>query len=286
MLRLGSLVWSAQDVQQLTSKFEKLGFDISSSPRHPENQCVYFGPDAIELENQGKDGIVELQFDSDDIAQDYKAIQQKGVKLDKPQVAMNNNTPLWFGFDLPQEHTTEFKGSVVMDSPEAVVEQSKAILPLKHPNTCFGVESITVASAHPAEFAKSWSALTSRPCSQIAWNEMVKATGYRVLAGSKFIDCLQVQQTQPVFMLTLKVTDLELAKEMCVKAGAKVVPCATRDGFIVPGHPHIRFVRYAWTRYLPPTQKDFPFYRREDHFRPLGGAYTSTLTKGFEDSWH
>lgn len=287
MLKLNSLFWSHSDIASLSQKFQKLGFNISQSRRYPENQSIFFGPESIELSNDGDEGINKFEFASDDVANDYKLFLSEKVKLEKPKMAHppGEKTPVWFGFNLPSD-LTPFKSWVVMDSPDVLKKKEAEILPLKHPNTVFGYESVTCATPNPQEFAEKWGKALKKPVSKLTWNEIHQAEGARVVAGEKFIDAITVDgMSEGIFMLTFKVVDLELCKDLCIKAGAKILNCKSRDGFIVPGTPNIRFVRSFWRQYLPLTKLNFPFYRREDDFRSLGGVYTSTLEDGFQDNW-
>jgi hypothetical protein len=90
-------------------------------------------------------------------------------------------------------------------------------------------------------------------------------------------------------MMTIKVTDIELARAQAKAAGAQIINCHNRDGFIVPseftGGPALRFIRSFWKRYYPVINDFFPEGRRPDKFRPLGGANSTTLQDDFRDNW-
>ncbi len=302
MLKFNSVFWSSANIKKVASVFEKLGFDVSPSARYPQNLSVSFGNESIELvpsesgptSNQigiipDQEGITGIELESDDIANDYKDYRKAKVDLEKPRSGSNHaeGAPLWYGFHLPDSMTPDLKAWIVMGSADYYKSLENKILPLKHPNTCFGIEALAVNSTLPDEFTTKWSSATGRPKSKFIWNEAGhKTEAGRLMLGGKFLDAVNGAR-----MLTLKVTDLEFCKELCLKAGFKIQPCHSRDGFLVDMGSEgagltLRFVRTAWTKYIPPTRADIPFYRREDKFRPLGGADTSTLTAiGFEPHW-
>ncbi|CAM6005657.1 unnamed protein product [Sphagnum balticum] len=279
--------------------------------------AIPFGPEAIELFDGGEslstlsdregldeflakgDGIFGIGLESDNIANDYKRLQTLAGKLEKPRKARDaaHDMPLWVGFSIPSLLTPLLKAWVVMNSPAVLEEQAKEQLPMTHPNTCFGLESVHLIGPDPEAAGMQWGRLVEKHIAGLQWNELGKSSGKRLQSGERFFDILTskpellqaAQGRQGVFMLTLKVTDLELARLTAQKAGATPIPCTSRDGFIVPasftGGPALRFVRAYWKRYLPVINSNFPLGRRKDKFRPLGGANTSTLIDGFEDNW-
>ncbi len=295
MLRLGSVFWSTQNIPELSKKFQALGFLVGNSRRYPDNRAVYFGPDAIELTADSRysgQGITALEFDSDDIVQDYDKLKIKSLAAEKAQGAKDSlrHIPLWYGFSLVADKTPGIKAWVVMDSAEAMKTDESAVLPIKHVNTSFGLESVSFSTPEHDSFSKKWAEITQRPSSKISWNEFEKTSGSRVTIGDRFLDSVPLTGGgSGVFMLTVQTIDLEKAKEICVAAGGKVSRCASRDGFILDqsflGGVHLRFIRSFWKPYIPETRHNVPFYRREDGFRPLGGSHTSTLLQGFDDHW-
>jgi len=191
---------------------------------------------------------------------------------------------------VPQTLTPLLASWVVMNSPSVLHEQTKSVLPLTHPNTCFGIEGIHVQAHDPEPIATAMGHLVERPSSGIQWKDLVNTEGKRIQAGERFFDAVKGQGREGVFMLTLKVTNIEELKVTCQKAGAKTTPCNNRDGFIVDGEffgggPAVRFVRNSWKRYFPTINDSFPSGRRTDLWRPLGGAYSTTLSDGFGDNW-
>lgn len=313
MLRFESVFWASQNKKGVAEKLKVLGFNVEPSAREPHALSVDFGPESLELSSPDEklvtlhtdsglpEGIWGLGLESDDLAMDYKRLLAQHKNLEKLRRAKDTEKeePLWFGFNVPPDATPGLRAWVFMNSPFLVNQQALQILPHVHPNTCFGVESVALLVNNPEAFMSKWSEVTEKKAAGLHWNEMGKTTGCRIQAGNKFLDALQLSPKLPlsaatggregVAMLTLKVTDLEAAKHNCQSAGAKVSSCTSRDGFIVDssftGGPALRFVRSFWVRYLPPNNKNFPFNRREDQFRPLGGSYTSTLESGFEDNW-
>lgn len=293
MLKLNSLFWATNNVSGLCDKLQKIGFEVTDSHRYPENKAVYFGPDSFEImkasEKTGQ-GIIGLEFESDDISNEYKAYQKTQTGLNKPMIAKNETGVAWYGFYLPENATPGFETWVVMTEPSEMKKFDNQMLPLKHQNSAFGFEAVSFSTDKSDEVAKKWGKTLLKPTSGIAWSEIKKTSGHRVLAGDKFIDAVDFGANHNgAFMLTVRVVDLELAKETCIKAGVKILDCSSRDGFIIePSYfdgLYVRFVRHYWKRYLPLVKSNFPYYRREDKFRPLGGAYTSTLETGFEDDW-
>jgi hypothetical protein len=319
MLRFESVFWAANDRAQLSKRLETLGFEISASVRDSHTSAIYFGPEAIEIfskndtlstladqkglkefASQGE-GIFGLGLESDDIADDYRKLSTVG-QLDKPRLAKeaDKGIPLWTGFSLPQTMTPTLRAWVVMNSPQVLHQQAKDVLPVQHPNTCFGIEAVHMVSQAPESAAESWGKIMARQSAGLHWNELARTTGRRIQAGDQFLDFITVQPStslaqathdrEGVFMLTLRVTDLELAKNLMKAQGVKPLPCANRDGFIVSGEytggPALRFVRSYWKRYLPLINDTYPFGRRTDYWRPLGGAYSSTLEQGYVDDYN
>jgi len=299
-------------------KLESLGLSVTTSVRDGAHaKSVDFGSEAIEIFSENEklntldhvddlatflkegEGIYGVALESDHIAQDYKRLTESKVPLQKPRVAkdQNQDIPLWTGFTLPVSTTPLTHGWVVMNSPGVLNAQAKQILPLAHPNTCFGIEAIHLISPDPQVVATQWGALVEKPVSGVQWNDIDVTSGKRIQIGDRFLDCLKETQgllkishgRRGPFMLTLKVVDLELARGLAQKAGANPKPCTSRDGFYIDssftGGCALRFVRTFWKRYLPMVSSNYPLGRRVDKFRPLGGANTSTLTDGFEDNW-
>ncbi|MBK9293953.1 MAG: hypothetical protein IPM57_05835 [Oligoflexia bacterium] len=293
MLKLNSLFWATNNVSELCSKLEKVGFNITDSHRYPKNKAVYFGPDSFEImqasEKTGQ-GIIGLEFESDDIANEYKAFEKKFSHLNKPMIAETEKGVAWYGFYLTSEATPGFESWIVMTSPDEMKRFDNEILPRKHSNSAFGFEAVSFSTNKVEEVSKKWALTLSKSQSKLSWNEIKDAQAYRVLVGDKFIDAVEFDQARNgAFMLTVRTVDLELAKSICLKNNIKISPCDNRDGFIIaPSYfdgLYVRIIRHNWKRYLPLVKSNFPYYRREDKFRPLGGAYTSTLEQGFKDDW-
>ena len=318
MLRFESVFWATQNKEQLAQKLAALGFKVQPSVRDPHSLAIYFGPETIEIFSKNEEltslsdrsglegfmdhgeGIYGIGLESDNIADDYRRMMKKG-QLEKPRRAKDakDNIPLWTGFSIPSALTPLVRAWVVMNSPTALQAQAKDMCPHTHANTCFGLESIQLVSGNPEEDCAKWGELVERQSAGLQWNEMAKTSGRRLQSGERFFDVLKNVPSSPiaqaaggrngVFMLTLKVTDLEMAKAKCEAAGMKTTRCTSRDGFVVPseytGGPALRFVRAYWKRYLPVINATYPFGRRTDQFRPLGGAYSTTLEEGFADNW-
>ena len=306
MLRFESIFWGTNNRDGLVQKLKSLGFDVKPSRRDPQSQSVFFGPEAMELVSindklvtlvdQGpREGVFAVGLESADIVSDYHRLQKLSDKaVGTPHGAKDatENIPLWFGFGLSPALTPGLLGWVVANSPAVLKRMSKETLPASHPNTCFGIEGIHLYCENPDTEGASWAKIAAKFSSGLQWSEGQKTQGRRLQTGDRFFDLLKLPGSgfKPgVFMVTIRVTDLEFAKEICTKAGANVEPCRSRDGFIVPGSftggPALRFVRSAWKAYLPAVSENFPKGRRRDQFRPLGGADTSTLTTGFKDDW-
>jgi hypothetical protein len=319
MLQFESVFWVTKNKEALLKKFQTLGFNSGPSTRDPKSQAVYFGPEAIEIASsqdglvtlsdqdalasftQKGDGIFGIGLYSDDIVSDYRRARDLGKDIEKPRRATDSqkDIPIWTGFNLPSEVTPSLRAWVVMNSKQVLEQQSRETLPVTHPNTCFGIEAVHMVCEDPEAYAISYGKLFQKQSARLQWNDLGKTQGKRFQTGFRFFDILMGVPGNPmmaatgnrdgVFMLTLRVADLEKAKEMAVAAGANVVPCNSRDGFIIPseftGGPSLRMVRTYWKRFLPVINDNYPYGRRTDEFRPLGGAYSSTLEDGFEDNW-
>jgi hypothetical protein len=304
MLRFESVTWATQNSKSLKSKLESLGFLVNSSRREDLSENIFFGPDAIEIvpENDAaREGVITIGLETDHIAQDYEKIKKRCPDVEKPRRSNNSieGTPNWYGFNVPESLTSDASAWAVMNSNNVLKSQTNEILPLKHPNSSFGIEALHLVSKNSLESMKKWSQIFEKPFSHLKWNEIVKTDALRLQTNERFFDVLNLDEKSllsagsgfrtGVFMLTIKVSDLELAKGICSAAGAKITECHNRDGFIVPheftGGPALRFVRTFWKRYLPKISENFPEGRRADKFRPLGGAHTSTLRSGFTDDW-
>jgi hypothetical protein len=314
MLKFESVFWASKDPSTLIKKLSALGFTMQASKRDSHCQSVYFGPESIEVFGaadslvlgdtssvssflgQG-DGVYGIGLESRHIGEDYHRLK-KNMKLGEPRAAKDENSgiPLWYGFSLPD--ISGLKAWVVTNSPKELQWQGQETLPLRHPNSCFGIEGIHFVSRNPKEAIHSVAKIVDRQDAGFQFNEFVKADGHRVQAGDRFMDAIHLNNDavgemtrgqERIYMVTLRVADLELAKSMAIKAGAKVIPCQTRDGFIISheftGGPAIRLVRHFWKRYLPEVSEFYPLGRRTDKFRPLGGANSTSLKKGFEDDW-
>lgn len=312
MRRFESVFWAVQEKSVLEKKLKALGFSFSPSRQESESTSeIFFGPDRITLVSQAQDtqtfkpgndfleylkvggGIYGLGIETDQIAHDYGHLKVISPDLEKPHKSgrSKENVPNWFSFSVPQELTPKLRTSILMNSNVVLNELTKETLPLTHENTCFGIEGVHVLSESPEEHAKKWALIFDQPISQLQWNEGKKAEGWRLQIGGKSIDFIKTEDLAHAgpFMLTLNVTDIERAKAICEKAGARLLKCQTRDGFIVPSDftsgPALRFTRSFWKRYLPEVSKNFPEGRRTDQFRPLGGTNTTTLEAGFQDDW-
>ncbi len=305
MLDLESVYWASEDKEKLIKTFSGLGFQVTSSMRANYCQSIFFGPESIEIfsnkekpelageKKQVDSGVVAIGFESDHIASDYRRIKNLANDIQKPYRGKggSDNIPLWTGFNLPSNVAPAISGSVVMNSPQCFEKLAKEQLPVAHGNTCFGIEGVHLFCADPQDAANQWARVLSRNPAGLKWNELAKTSGKRFQVGHHFFDVLATKSGSQdgVFMLTLKVADLEKAKSMSLAAGAEVLPCENRDGFIISpnftGGIALRMVRTYWKRYLPPITKNFPYGRRTDHFRPLGGANSTTLNEGFDDNW-
>lgn len=318
MLRFESVFWATRNSIELQKKFTQLGFNVQTSIRDPHTKAVYFGPEAIEifsgdqelatLKTLGEvdsfldqgDGIYGIGLESDNIVSDYKRLALNHT-LEKPRKAIDTESKnsVWAGFSLPREATEFANAWIFMNAPQVLKGQAQQILPLKHPNTCFGVESIHIAVQDPDNASKKWAQILSKNPAGLNWNELAKTSGKRFQLGERFFDLLKpvpnsalsqaANNRDGVFMLTLKVVDLVAMKDYCLAAGLTVTPCQTRDGFVVPssflGGPALRFVRAFWKRYVPTINDFYPYGRRPDSFRPLGGANSTTLSDDFSDNW-
>jgi hypothetical protein len=305
MLKLESVFWSTSNITSLTDRLAKLGFNITASTNEPGGKEIYFGPEAIELVASGApsavfestashNGINAVALESELLATDFERLQKQFGGLDKFKKASDtaSGEPLWYGVPLPETITPALRSWLVMHSPSAMERyQLLGNLPLQHPNTCWGIEGIHLISNNPEGSAAKWGSVVDMPVEGLQWNEMGRSQGKRIRPGDKFLDFVQPASGSPftqitkgqegVFMLTLKVSDLEAYKATLKNQGITVLPCNTRDGFIVPpaeaGAPALRFVRTAWKKYDPVPVKG----RRLDHFRALGGVYVSSLEEGY-----
>ncbi|MCC6277016.1 MAG: hypothetical protein IT289_03760 [Oligoflexia bacterium] len=315
MLRFESIFWASSNPTNLKSRLESLGFEFGPSRRDPLSEAVYFGPESLEILSSKEqkilggeinpsqqplngDGILGLTLESDHIGEDYQRLKELSI-TGTPRSAQSSDlsVPLWYGFGLNQ-FVEGLSAWVVQNSPKELARLAQENLPNQHPNSCFGIEGIHLAHSSPQEAIKKVAKIIDRVDSGYTHHELVKTQGRRVQSGDRYIDAIALNHEliseitknhAGIYMLTLRVVDLEKAKDMAVKAGAKITPCHNRDGFIVPsgftGGPALRFVRHFWKRYLPTVPEYYPKGRRSDVFRPLGGAYSSSLTKGFEDDW-
>jgi hypothetical protein len=309
MLRFESVFWASKNTSELTKRLESLGLNCTPSSREPNVKAVDFGSEAIEifpeneklatLEKHEGVGVIGAGLESDHISDDYKRLKSLNIALEKPRRAKDTDSdlPLWTGFSLPPSATPLTNAWIVMNSPTVLAVQSKSTLPLTHPNTCFGIEGLHLITSDPIAAATKWGSLMEKPVSGIQWNEISQTSGKRIQIGERFLDFLtetpalldEASKHQGAFMLTLKVVDLELARALAQKAGANPKPCTSRDGFYIEsnftGSCALRFVRAYWKKYIPAINSNYPFGRRVDKFRPLGGADSSTLQDGFEDNW-
>jgi hypothetical protein len=320
MLRFESVFWATKNKSELIKKLSALGFSVGPSQRDPLTQCIYFGPETIEIFSQEDslstlnevhgveeflskgDGIFGIGLESNHITNDYRRIQKLAGTLGKPRQGKDiqgktEAVPLWTGFTLPEKLTPLVKAWAVMNSNDVLRKQGRDILPATHTNSAFGIEAIHLTAQKGNEAALAWGSLVQKHVSGLKWNELEKSEGHRLQVGERFFDVIDSKPSlaqsahsrEGVFMLTIKVRDLEGMTEMAKKAGATPLPCSNRDGFLVAseftGGPTLRFVRSAWKKYMPVLTENYPYGRRTDHFRPLGGADSTTLIAGFEDNW-
>ncbi|MDZ4678703.1 MAG: hypothetical protein SGI74_14490 [Oligoflexia bacterium] len=317
MLQFESVFWGTKNSLQLIKKLKALGFSTLPSTRDPGAQSIYFGPESIEIFDSQQtlltlgdqqqlnehlksgDAIIGLGLESDNIARDYHRLKTV-YPLEKLRSAKDTqkNVPLWYGFTVP-DTTLGLNTWVLMNSPQVLQQQASEMLPLKHPNTCFGIEGIHILIKDFESASAKWSQVLEKQNSGIQWAELGKTHGKRLQAGDRFLDLLEktndtdltraANGREGVAMLTLKVADLEQAKALALASGASVINCNNRDGFIIPseftGGPALRIIRAFWKRYLPVLNDFFPQGRRPDKFRPLGGVNTTTLTDDFSDNW-
>jgi len=306
MLKLESLFWTTTNMNSLEARLIKLGFKITPSTREPNGQEIFFGPEGIELLPSGSrsvlfenshpqaDAIYAVALESERLAVDYERLQKLfgGIEKFKKATHTANGEPLWYGCPLPETITPALRGWLVMHSPR-IIERYLSIgdLPQQHPNTCWGIEGIHILTSNPEGLATKWSSVIEMPVEGLHWNEMGRSEGKRIRAGDKFLDFVSpgnhtefsklASHENAVFMITLKIADLEGYKTYLQKKNMPLTACNTRDGFIVlpseTGGPAIRFVRASWKKFDPVPIKG----RRYDHFRSLGGAYVSTLEEGF-----
>jgi hypothetical protein len=302
MLRFESVFWASKDSENLKKRLSAIGFLVSPSRINPEKNNLFFGPESIELVSADeKEGITGIGLATSDIAHDFERVKKMNSKVGKPERAKTttSHVPDWFAFDLPSELTPNLNARAVMQSNQFLELQTRETLPALHSNTCFGIEAVHFLSVLPETLIKKWSDLLEKSVAKLQWSEMSSAAAWRLQTNERFFDVVTLEkdsklskasrEQEGIFMITLKVTDLELAKEICKKAGAQVLNCQNRDGFIVPteftGGPALRFARAFWKSYLPEVTSNYPDGRRTDAFRPLGGANTSTLQTGFQDDW-
>lgn len=305
MLRFESVFWASKDPAKTADLLTKLGLSSAPSLRDDGAKTFYFGPDAIRVVGLDTklntltrppkaEGIYGLALESDDIKEDYALLQDRFKGLDKPSQAVTakDKTPVWSGVNLPHGSTPGLATWAFANAPNRLENQAAVKLPKTHPNTCFGIESIQLLSNTPDTVIEGWQKALNIQPSGLKWNEVFESHGFRFQAGDRFLDIIapSLGFEEGVFMLSLRVVDLEYAKDIAQKAGAETQSCRSRDGFIVPssftGGPALRFLRSYWKPYHPPVVSNYPNGRRTDEFRPLGGAHSTTLVEDFTPNWN
>lgn len=300
MLKLGCLYWSTADKKKLLDLFSQLNFEISPSPRET-GSCVFFGPSTIELVDRTESllgaggltsqnqGLVGVGFESEDVVSEYKRMKEH-IDLPQPKkaVALDDVKLQWAGYEIPPSATAPVSSWVYMNSNDLMSHWKSLVLPRKHGNGIFGFESLALFVEDVNETVTRFESVMGRKASGIKVQDPDKMEGHRFLAGEGFLDFFKGQPQRKGSILTLKSVDLEVSKAIFKKAGLTPVPCKARDGFSVAAFDNvtIKVVRAAWKRFLPQVSDYFPYSRKMDSFRALGGANSTTLRQGFEAHWN
>ncbi len=196
---LDNVVIAVRDLAKAAEAFQRLGFTLTPRGHHPEwgtaNYCLMFPQDYIELlaaEGPGaeaarvgafasrRQGLMELNFSTDDGAQSAAALRQSGLAINPPRSVSRRldnaeGTTLMFSdVALPPEATPGVNARLVQ---HITSERLRFPQWLDHPNGALGIASVTAVVDEPGGLAPAWDLLFGPHASTPTDNTLAIHTG-------------------------------------------------------------------------------------------------------------